>query len=340
MILLDAIYINQSGGKVLLDYLIEVFESEHLDCFYLLDARLENEYPELAADRCMYMPASLLKRHRFYKKRKDRFEKILCFRNLPPSVKCKADVYTFFHQSLYLKVPENVGLRQRLMLKLKSRILGGLINNTNYFLVQTPTIKKGLIKRYNLKESKVWTMPFYPSLPEPDPSIKAVENTFIYVSSGAEHKNHPRLLEAFKQFYQKYGKGELIVTIPEFFPDVYEQIQGLQEQGIPIKNIGYISHDELSSHYAAAQYMIFPSLAECLPLGLVESMQFDLKVLAANLDYTYEVLKPSVSFDPLDIQAIFKAFERTLNEELPKTEPVVSNQIGKIVELMRPTSPV
>ena len=44
MILIDAIYINNSGGKVLLDYLVEKTEVEKIDCFYLFDDRCKNDY--------------------------------------------------------------------------------------------------------------------------------------------------------------------------------------------------------------------------------------------------------------------------------------------------------
>ena len=37
MILIDAVYINNSGGLVLLNYLIDTLESTNLKVYYLLD---------------------------------------------------------------------------------------------------------------------------------------------------------------------------------------------------------------------------------------------------------------------------------------------------------------
>ena len=37
MILIDALYINNGGGKVLLDYLVEHLEVTNLPIYYLLD---------------------------------------------------------------------------------------------------------------------------------------------------------------------------------------------------------------------------------------------------------------------------------------------------------------
>jgi hypothetical protein len=43
MILIDALYINNSGGKVLLDYLIEELEKTDKEVFYLLDERIQKK---------------------------------------------------------------------------------------------------------------------------------------------------------------------------------------------------------------------------------------------------------------------------------------------------------
>ena len=37
MILIDALHINNSGGKILLDYLIKSIEKSNIEVFYLLD---------------------------------------------------------------------------------------------------------------------------------------------------------------------------------------------------------------------------------------------------------------------------------------------------------------
>ena len=42
-ILIDAIYINDSGGKILLDYLLQELEKIGKKCIYLLDKRVEDK---------------------------------------------------------------------------------------------------------------------------------------------------------------------------------------------------------------------------------------------------------------------------------------------------------
>ena len=47
MLLVDALHINNSGGLVLLDYLIKSIEKCKINAFYLLDDRLVNNYPKI-----------------------------------------------------------------------------------------------------------------------------------------------------------------------------------------------------------------------------------------------------------------------------------------------------
>ena len=48
MRVLDALYINSGGGKVLLDYLIKNILSKEIDFFFLLDNRVKGCYPEMS----------------------------------------------------------------------------------------------------------------------------------------------------------------------------------------------------------------------------------------------------------------------------------------------------
>ena len=42
MVLIDAIYINNGGGKILFDYLISQLNKSDLELYYLIDSRIEN----------------------------------------------------------------------------------------------------------------------------------------------------------------------------------------------------------------------------------------------------------------------------------------------------------
>ena len=107
MLLIDAIYINNGGGKILLDYLISSLEASELDVFYLLDERIRYKHPKINNGKVFFLKANFLKRQKFYLENKSRFTKVLCFGNLPPNISLNAEVYTYFHQLIYLNIPKD-----------------------------------------------------------------------------------------------------------------------------------------------------------------------------------------------------------------------------------------
>lgn len=336
MILIDAIYINRSGGKVLLDHLIRSIENEGMEAFYLLDSRVEGLYPDLNKDRVCYMQASLINRYKYYKTNKDRFDKILCFGNIPPVIKCKAVVYTYFHQLLFLDLPDNIRGLAALKVKLKTAVLKFLRNNTDYFIVQSAHVKDRFVKKYKFAQEQVLIYPFYPELPSASETITPEKHSFIYVSGGGEHKNHKLLLQAFEQFFNEYGKGTLTVTLPKEETELIGLIEAMQAREIPIVNLGFIPREQLSEHYARNAYLVYPSLAESFGLGLIEAIKFGCKVLAADLPYTYQVCQPSYSFNPKQVSEIKDAFAQTLKEELPATLLRIENRIQELIAILKP----
>ena len=65
MILLDALYVNNGGGKVLLDYLIKKIVTKKLDFYFLLDNRIKEKYV-LPNKNFIYLKPTFFNRHLFY----------------------------------------------------------------------------------------------------------------------------------------------------------------------------------------------------------------------------------------------------------------------------------
>ena len=75
MILVDATYINETGGKTLLNYLIENIIDKGLEekFYFLLDDRLKLKYPKINFE---FIKASEKNRLKFYKKTINKFSKV------------------------------------------------------------------------------------------------------------------------------------------------------------------------------------------------------------------------------------------------------------------------
>ncbi len=332
-VLIDALYINNGGGKILLDYLISSIEEEEIDVCYLLDDRVNGKIPNVKSSNVVvYMKARLFSRFIFYKK--NDFDIIFCFGNIPPYSQSKGRVYTYFHNPMYLEIPKEFSFVQQLIFSLKIFVINRTKNNTNYWLVQSPFIKNEFQRKFHVAKEKVKVLPFYHELNNELNNEKRVQNHYIYVSNGNPHKNHEKLIEAFCLFFDEFKVGKLTLTINEDYPKILLLIKNKIDLGYPIQNIGFVSRDVLTRHYNASRFLIFPSLAESFGLGLIEAIECGCDVIGADLSYTYEVCEPSIVFNPNDVTDIYLAFKKSMDTNIPKSKPLIKNNMNEILNIL------
>ncbi len=333
MILIDALYINNSGGKVLLDYLIDSLEDTNEEFFYLLDKRIEGNTPKIKEkNNVLYIKANLYNRYKFYTEHKKSFNKVLCFGNLPPNIKLKTEVYTYFHQLLYLEIPRDLPIKERLILNAKVNVLNLLKRNTDFWMVQTSEVQKQLSDKFKINKKNILILPFYEQSIKKE--IQKEPFSYLYVSNGSSHKNHLKLIEAFSLFYLKHKKGKLILTIPENQTNILSLINEKIKLGVNIHNIGFVPKNELEKVYQKSEFLIFPSLSESFGLGIIEGIEHDCKVIGANLPYMYAVCKPSITFNPYKEEFILEALETSINHEIKKSISIVKNEINTIIDIL------
>jgi glycosyltransferase involved in cell wall biosynthesis len=335
MLLLDSLYINNSGGKILLDYLVETLEENNIPTYYLFDDRCKMDYQSIPNARKRFIKASLVNRYTFYKLRKDNFTKVFCFGNLPPVIHLDIPVFTYFHQPLFLDIPVSLSMLKEIEIKLKTLVLDGIKSNTNIWFVQSEYIKKRLASKYKIDLNHIKLMPFYPPLTSDKKIYTRRKDGFVYISNGERHKNHNNLINAFCTYFDKNKKGILHLTVGSKFPQLFKFINNKIDQGYPIINHGFVTRNDLVEIYQTNEYLIFPSLAESFGLGLVEAIENGCKVIGADLPYTYAVCNPSMIFDPLDLVSIENAITESQCENVKKTDQLVFNQINEILNHLK-----
>lgn len=333
MILIDTLYVNNGGAKILLDYLVQDIEKNKLDVFYLFDERCKDSYKEISGDRKVYLKASFLGRYKFYKKNEYRFTKVLCFGNLPPNIRSKAKVYTYFHNLIYLDIPKEFSLKEQIKFRLKIEIFKLIAKNTNYWIVQSNLVKEKLYQKFHFESENILTLPFYPKFEVINMPVRE-SLTYLYVSNANPHKNHAKLIAAFCRFYDKYKRGKLTITVNQDYRAVLDLIEVKQKLGYPIKNIGFVGRNELHNEYLSSEFLIFPSLTESFGLGLIEAIECGCKVIGADLPYTYEVCEPSIVFNPLDDESFMEAFESSLDENVKISVPKIKNNINELINIL------
>lgn len=333
MILIDSIYINTSGGKILLDYLVASLEKSELSCYYLFDNRNKGDYSTIPDAKKKFIEASVRNRYNFYRSEGEKFTKVLCFGNIPPLIRLDIPVYTYFHQLLYVDLPDSITGLERLKFKLKISFLKFFKRNTDHFLVQSNSVKKKLLKALSLSSDTVIVMPFYPPLPSTT-AIEKEKNTFLYVSTASPYKNHEKLINGFEAFYAEHQKGKLIVTVGEEFEAMRSLIASKQAAGIPIENLGIIPREELAYQYSRSEFLIYPSLRESFGLGLVEGIEHNCKVLGADLPYTFEVCEPSLVFDPHSASDISDTLGRAVSGTIGYSLKRINNEIDTLIKML------
>lgn len=333
MVLIDSLYINNSGGKVLLDYLVEKLEDSGANIFYLFDARCASDFRYIPDNRKFFLRATLKSRRNFYKTHKAVFSKVLCFGNIPPPVRLKIPVYTYFHNVSLLHQPQNYSLKEKYLKKLKLFAIQFFNSTDNIFIVQSLTVQKLLAEKF--KNNSVLVLPFFREKKSPDRgAIKKSTSSFVYVSNGNTHKNHEKLLDAWELLANNNLYPELHLTVTDNYKHLISRIGLLKGRGLNIINHGFCDPIKL---YKSSKFLIYPSLAESFGLGLIEAIDYGCEVIASDLDYVYEICEPFSVFNPESSADIAQKVQCAISsiDKTYRTTPVIKNQIKEIIELLK-----
>lgn len=319
---------------MLLDYLVAELERRKGDVFYLFDERCRGDYMFVPDERKTFIKAGLLNRHRFYKHNARRFDSVLCFGNLAPTMRLKnSRVYTYFHQLFFVSGVKADNPKARLMYALKRMAVRILNKNTDKIIVQSQYVKDEFCKTYRFPAEDVLVLPFYNIPHGRSDAVKSKPKGFVYVSGGNYHKNHARLLSAWDILAADRHNPELGLTIDEAsYPELVREIERLKAKGVNVVNYGFTDPYKLYEQYG---YLIFPSLYETIGLGQIEAIERGCRVLASDLPHTHAVISPSLLFDPLSDASIAEAVVKALeSEDVPPSKIKIRNNIDELIRLI------
>jgi glycosyltransferase involved in cell wall biosynthesis len=333
-ILVDALYVNSGGAKSLLNYLINNIEKTEAKVFFLLDNRIKNNHhPVSKNNKVYYMKKSLVMRHLFYLKNMNSFCRVFCFGNLPPTLSLNCMVYTYMHQFFYIKLPDSSKALEKFLWAMRVFIMKLIKKNTNQWFVQTETVKKKFSSKFNINSESIRCLPFYDIQKQKIKHFKT-KNKFVYVSLPYKHKNHINLINAFIKIHKLHKNAELHLTLDEVDVELQTKLNQCKSESIPIVNHGLISKAEVADLYISSEFLVFPSLTESFGLPLVEGINYGCKILASNREYVDEVCKPSIKFNPLNVEDIARCMKKSIETKLPDSEVIINNEIDEIVDLI------
>ena len=322
--------VHQGGGAVLLRSLL-VAAQEVSVLRAIVDARflLPSEIDERRIDlRVAPTIIGRLAAERRLAQLADAESTVLCFGNLPPLFSVRANIQLFIQNRYLTGALETTGFpfTQRLRISVERMWLRKRVGAVQSIIVQTSSMAREVHRAFG---ANVRVLPFAPledcasEITTRTSDSNSYAYDFLYVASGEPHKNHERLLDAWRLLATDGIRPSLCLTLdPVRFPVLVARIADLvASEGLRLINIGSSPQINMDDQYKRARALIYPSLAESFGLPLLEARSHGLPVVAAELDYVRDVVEPTETFDPLSPVSIARAVRRFFGAA--STKPVI-----------------
>lgn len=339
-LLVDSVYINTTGGKVLLEYFIKkLVDNKKFNFKLIIDVRLKSEYINLIQKKKIFICRnSESERRKIYKKilKSDNFDSIFCLSNIPPPTRLsnKINVVVYFHNLLFLE-NSSKSFFEKIKFYLKFSYIKFIDQKYNW-IVQTKHMKTLLLKKTKIKEDNVHVLPFFNS-DQNNFNLNEPRQGYIYVSNGNSHKNHLMLLKVWEKLFEMGFNLNLTLTVDDYiFLDIKKEIYRLTKKGLKIKNLGLILKNEIEKEYLKHKYLIFPSLHESFGLPLVEGVMYGCKILCSDLPYARELIKTNGFFNPRSVNSLVNLISKIEKKEkiIENPQMITENNIEKIFKIL------
>lgn len=310
-LVINAANVHQGGGRTLL---LDLLRAVERPAVALLDSRLS--LPDTLPDviriiRVRPTIVARIKAEKMVRNLCNAEDVLLCFGNLPPLFGQRATTFVFL-QNRYLTAPRALNglpVLARWRTRVERLWLKSFLRDA-VLLVQTSTVANEV--RRHLGRAAI-IVPFAPNLPSSGDK-RPSEIDYVYVASGEGHKNHRRLVTAWKMLADSGHYPTLRLTLDgERDKELLSWIEDYAGKNrLKITN-GPVKVEEISDLYAQAGALIFPSLFESFGLPLVEADRSGIDIVAAERDYVRDIVSPKEAFDPESCVSIARAVMRHRN---------------------------
>lgn len=332
-ILFDSVYVNNSGGFVLLKYLVKELQKCKADVFFLLDERIKH-LSLIDGNNVEYVAGSGKSRRVFYNTHGDEFDVVFTFGNLPPTRRLKAKVYTYFQNVTLFDISKQIPLAQWPKWLLKRYYIKYYKGNTDKWIVQTSNTQQLVMRTLGLPGQDVLLYPFYDESAFPSASDKSADaNDYAYIAKYIPGKNHRMLIAAWLELAKRGFNQTLHITAEGLPEDIQLMIDDTNALGGRIVNHGFCSLEQVKAIYEQSKAVVYTSMNESFGLGMIEAMNLGCDVIGPKLPYVTSICEPSESFD-YNVQALVEAVIRYEQGASPKTKCLVRNQIHELIELL------
>jgi glycosyltransferase involved in cell wall biosynthesis len=220
--------------------------------------------------------------------------------------------------------PENFSRRQRAW---RHQIYSRLLGRARRVICESSCVKMDIIRSFRVPEDRVVVMaapPLRQFLAEQtDERLQAArvrlrlpERFLFYPAQFWTHKNHLRLIDAFRGVAAEVPDLKLVLTGKK--RDQYETVMsaidafGLDDR---VCHLGYVEQDDLQAIYRLATALIMPSLFESVSIPIYEAFQVGTPIAASDiLAIPEQVGDAGLLFDPKSVASIKDAILRIVRD--------------------------
>lgn len=240
----------------------------------------------------------------------------------------KSFAYTL-HDLQEFHYPKNFSWGQR---SWRRRVHNRLSRRAARIICESHYVKSDIVRIFNVRDDSVAVLaapPLRQTITEFDSaelqrvqSRLGLPNRFVfYPAQFWPHKNHLRLIDAFKQVVGQEPKLKLVLTGKK--RDEYEVVmRTVKEAGLAdnVQHLGYVEQADLQAIYHLAAALVMPSLFESVSIPIYESFQTGTPVAASGiLSIPEQVGDAGLLFDPFSSSSMAESILKIVSDsELAK----------------------
>jgi glycosyltransferase involved in cell wall biosynthesis len=237
--------------------------------------------------------------------------------------------------------PEYFSLKEKILRYIRNTVLSEV---STHIICESNYVKADIVKFLNQKEEKISVIPAPP--PSYFINFKFEEHKFAEISAKYKlptkylfypaqfwyHKNHIKLLEAFKLVLEQYNDIHLVLTgaRQNNYENVISKIKELKLEN-KVLHLGYIDYEDLPYIYKMSEMLVMPTLFESISIPIYEAFALKVPVCASNVVALPEqVGDAGLLFDPNNINDINqKIIQIIIDQELK--ENIIKNGYLRIL---------
>lgn len=244
----------------------------------------------------------------------------------------KPFAYTL-HDLQEVHFPENFSQAQRLW---RYRLHSSLLKRASRVICESSHVKSDIVRLFGTDERRIAVIPAPPQrqyLTElSEEALRAArlrlglpDKFVLYPAHYWPHKNHLRLIEAFRRVVNDIPDLKLVLTGKKI--DDYQKVVSAIDQaqlGEHVVHLGFIDRDDLQVVYQTATALVMPSLFESISIPIYEAFQLGTPVAASNVVALPEqVGDAGLLFDPTSVDAISDAILKLVRD------PELARRLGQ-----------